>query len=203
MDVTTFLGLSLLPILSPGPSSILAVRNSQRHGLPFALQRLCADGVATLMTASLLLYGLGAVIADNPPLLLAIQLLGASYVLLVGVLCIRRMGRSAGALAGGAPRGGWLEAFLAGLLNPKTLVFFALMFQPLLGDDDFHTALPFLYSLGYSLFKIAALALACGVLLLAREWVHRRQRLAHGLLGTALVATGSGFLVKVSSALLG
>lgn len=41
MDVTTFLGLSLLPILSPGPSSILAVRNSQRHGLPFALQRLC------------------------------------------------------------------------------------------------------------------------------------------------------------------
>ncbi|AYZ85834.1 TPA: lysine transporter LysE [Pseudomonas aeruginosa] len=199
MDVTTFLGLALLPILSPGPSSILVVRNSLRHGLSFASRRLLTDLAGTVLSASFLLYGLGSLINGSKPLLVGIQLAGAGYVLLAGLLCLQRMrrpptdafrvSRSAGGL--------WLESFLAGLLNPKTLVFFALL-QPLLAGAE-ERAAPLAYALGYSLYKGCVLTLTCAVFLLARDWCRRRLRLANGILGTALVAAGSGFLVKLSA----
>lgn len=204
MDMNSFLGLSLLPILSPGPSSIVAVRNSHCHGLGFAFRRLLADGCATMLTVTLLLYGLGAVIAGNRGLLTGIQLLGAGYVLLIGLLCLGRTIRPVfDATQTGGPGGSWLEAFFAGLLNPKTLVFFTLVCQPLLSGAGFHWATPVLYALSYSLLKVVALSLACAALLLARQWLRQRLRLAHGMLGTALVATGSGLLLKISSDLLG
>ena len=89
MDMVNFLGLSLLPILSPGPSTILVVRNSLRYSWMFALRRLLADLGGTLITATLLLYGLGAVIAASNLLVVGIQLAGACYVLIIGIRILR------------------------------------------------------------------------------------------------------------------
>ncbi|MBP5137389.1 LysE family transporter, partial [Pseudomonas chlororaphis] len=89
MDMVNFLGLSLLPILSPGPSTILVVRNSLRYNWMFAVRRLLADLGGTLITATLLLYGLGAVIAASNLLVVGIQLAGACYVLIIGIRILR------------------------------------------------------------------------------------------------------------------
>ncbi|MBP5058845.1 LysE family transporter [Pseudomonas chlororaphis] len=89
MELATFLGISLLPILSPGPSSILAIRNSLRHGLRFATIRLMADLAGILLISSLLLSGLSALIINSQSLLIAIQMAGPSYVLVIGMTCLQ------------------------------------------------------------------------------------------------------------------
>lgn len=65
------------------------VRNSLRYSRMFAVRRLLADLGGTLITATLLLYGLGAVIAASNLLVVGIQLAGACYVLIIGIRILR------------------------------------------------------------------------------------------------------------------
>ncbi|WP_339531055.1 LysE family translocator [Pseudomonas mucidolens] len=203
MDMAHFLGLSLLPILSPGPSTLLVVRNSLRHDWLFAVRRLLADLGGTLITATVLLYGLGAAIAASNLLVAGIQVAGACYVLIIGMRCLRHAywPVTYSLDTANSLRGSWLESFFAGLLNPKTLVFFSLLFPLLLGDNSVHWTQPLLYSLSYSLLKGLALAAASGVFLLAKNWLRPHLRSANGTLGALLIAVSSIFLLKISNSL--
>ncbi len=203
MDMVNFIGLSLLPILSPGPSTILVVRNSLRYSWMFAVRRLLADLGGTLITATLLLYGLGAVIAASNLLVVGIQLAGACYVLIIGIRILRHAYWPSPYSLDTAHcfHGSWLEAFFAGLLNPKTLVFFSLLFPLLLGENRSHLTIALLYSLSYSLLKGLVLAVASGVFLLAKNWLRLHLRPANGTLGAILIAASSIFLVKISISL--
>jgi threonine/homoserine/homoserine lactone efflux protein len=98
---------------------------------------LLADLLGTVLIATALLYRLGTVIAQSKLLSFGVQLAGAGYVIIFGLTCLwRRCVQPPADEDRCHARGRWLESFLAGLLTPKTLIFFSLLLQSLLDGAD-------------------------------------------------------------------
>lgn len=137
----TFLGLSVLLILTPGPNQALLTSRVLAGGRAsgFAVVRGLACGMAVHIVAAII--GLSALLASSAELFGVVKLLGGAYLVWLGAAAIVRAGRGTrraatappgaavrvplGADAAPAVRG---PAFRAGLLsmtlNPKAGVFF-------------------------------------------------------------------------------
>jgi threonine/homoserine/homoserine lactone efflux protein len=122
--VLTFLGVSILLILTPGPNQALLTSRVLSGGRPagFAVVRGLACGMAVHVAAAV--AGLSALLASSAEVFGAVKLAGGAYLLFLGVAAIFRARRRP---AEAAPRSGG-SAFRDGLLsmslNPKATVFF-------------------------------------------------------------------------------
>ena len=121
----TFLGLSVLLILTPGPNQALltsrVLSGGRRAG--FAAVRGLACGMAVHVVAAI--AGLSALLASSSQVFGAVKLAGGAYLLYLGVVAIVRARRPAEAdvrpSAGGSP---FRDGLLSMSLNPKAAVFF-------------------------------------------------------------------------------
>jgi threonine/homoserine/homoserine lactone efflux protein len=124
--VLTFLGLSVLLILTPGPNQALltsrVLSGGRRAG--FAAVRGLAGGMAVHVAAATI--GLSALLASSAQVFGAVKLLGGLYLLWLGVAANPRARRPA-AEAGEAPRPGgspFRDRLLSMTQNPKVGVYF-------------------------------------------------------------------------------
>lgn len=126
---------------TPGPSMLYVlsrtVGQSRSAGLASALG-LCLGGVLLAIATA---WGLGAVFMTFDELVLALKYLGAAYLVWLGVGMIREARANAQAdLRASAvarkslPRIMW-QGVLVELLNPKTVLFFALFLPPFVALD--------------------------------------------------------------------
>src|SRR5438445_11749143 len=85
MNFAAFLGISLVVILSPGQDTALTIRNTlvggRRGGI--ATGAGVVSGLATWTVASS--AGLAALIVASQPLFLAVRLIGAAYLVFLGL----------------------------------------------------------------------------------------------------------------------
>jgi threonine/homoserine/homoserine lactone efflux protein len=122
-----FIGISAVVILAPGPDTVIVTRNALLGG------RRSALGTSVGVTAGLVVWtttaaiGVAAIVRESEAVFSAIKVLGAIYLVYLGVQSLR----AAGARAHGDDRGaggGALRGFRQGLLsdlgNPKIAVFF-------------------------------------------------------------------------------
>ena len=124
----TFLGVSVLLVLTPGPNQALLTSRvlSGGRAAGFAVVRGLACGMAVHVAAAI--AGLSALLASSAEVFGAVKLLGGAYLLWLGATAILRA-RSAPAgttaapprRAGGSP---FREGLLSMSLNPKATVFF-------------------------------------------------------------------------------
>jgi threonine/homoserine/homoserine lactone efflux protein len=126
--VLTFLGVSVLLVLTPGPNQALLTSRvlSGGRAAGFAVVRGLACGMAVHVVAAI--AGLSALLASSAEVFGAVKLLGGAYLLWLGVGAIWRA-RSTTAAAAPPPRrrgGGspFREGLLSMSLNPKATVFF-------------------------------------------------------------------------------
>lgn len=186
--------ITLLAVISPGPDFAMVTRNSlllsRRAGMCTAL----GIGGGVLLHVTYTLVGVGLLIQQSLWLFRAIQILGAVYLVYLGLQMLRakRMpphddGGVAAVSDGQALRMGfWTNA-----LNPKTTVFIVSLFMQVV-----HVDTPLAVQLGYGLFIAAAhiawfaLVAQCVSaqvvrqgLLAVRHWVDR-------IFGGVLVALG-------------
>ncbi len=126
-----FLGIAIVVIVTPGQDTALTIRNTlrggRRAGVGTAAGVAAGQAVWTVATSA----GLAALLIASEPAFVALKLVGAAYLIIVGAQSLRAAWRgdaargAGGAPAGGlAPLAGFRQGALSNLGNPKMAVFF-------------------------------------------------------------------------------
>ncbi len=139
----TFAATYFLLTITPGPNVVLVIRNSLKFGSASALVTICGNLTAQLIVVLLVAGGVGATIAALPEFFLVMKVLGAAYLIFLGIGQIRgarQPGAPAGDEATGSPApmsksGVFRCAFLVSISNPKTLIFLS-AFMPQFIDES-------------------------------------------------------------------
>ena len=122
-----FLVASILFIQVPGPSLLFTIGRALTVGRREALLSVVGNAIGVTAQVALVAIGLGAVVAASATAYTAIKLLGAAYVVWLGVQAIRHRADARLAMQSAAPvrRGHPVRiGFTVGATNPKTIVFF-------------------------------------------------------------------------------
>ncbi|MGO4282419.1 Threonine/homoserine/homoserine lactone efflux protein [Cupriavidus sp. OV038] len=190
--------ITLLAVISPGPDFAMVTRNSYLFGRRTGL--LCALGIALGVQVHVCytMFGVAMLIEHAHGWLTAVKLLGAAYLIWIGIKTLRNrtpLTVDTGDNAREAPRlSAWASlrmGFLTNALNPKTTLFVVSTYTQVV---DAHT--PWAVQLGYGLFMSVAhwawfslVAWGFGAAPL-RAAMLRRQGLIDKTLGSALCGLG-------------
>jgi len=192
-----FLIASILFIQVPGPSLLFTIGRALTVGRRQALLSVVGNALGLVAQAGLVALGLGAIVAASTAAYTVVKLVGAAYVVWLGVSAIRHRADARAALENRertpATRGHAVRTgMVVGVTNPKTIVFFV-AFLPQFTNDSGPAALQ--VALLGTVFGILAVcsdsvwALAAGK---ARDWFARKP---HRL--DKLSASGGGMMIAL------
>lgn len=128
-----FLVASFIIILVPGPSVLFTVARAIAWGRAVALMTVLGNALGMLVMAALVAFGFGPLLERSPLLYASVQWAGGLYLIWLGIDALRRRELHAermvdqGLVAPELMRT-LREGFIVGILNPKSLVFFAAVF---------------------------------------------------------------------------
>jgi threonine/homoserine/homoserine lactone efflux protein len=188
-------------ILIPGPSVLFVVSRGVALGRRSALATAVGNEIGLALQLALVAVGVGSILARSEAVYTSVKLIGAVYLVVLGVRSIRERRELATALESTAVAPRSLsrtvrEGLLVGVTNPKGLLIFTAVLPQFIDHSRGHTTLQ-LVSLGLVCVLVALLsdgawALASGT---ARRWLgsspRRLERLSAGG-GLTLIALGVG-----------
>ncbi|AZQ55718.1 LysE family translocator [Burkholderia cenocepacia] len=142
-----FAAAYLATTLSPGPNVLLVIRNTVRYGAHGTAATVAGNLVAQGMVVLLVALGVGAVLTAMPPLFVAMKVIGAAYLIFLGIRQLRgdrKAAASSGATEIVVPdrRKLFREALFVSGSNPKTMIFLS-AFMPQFIVHDRPLALQF------------------------------------------------------------
>ncbi|HEX2563286.1 MAG TPA: LysE family translocator [Acidimicrobiales bacterium] len=203
--LASFSVAAFILIVVPGPSVLFVVSRGVALGRRAAVVTALGNAVGIFLQVVAVALGVGAVIERSVALLSAIRLLGAAYLVYLGVQALRHRRTLASVLDAGAAaperRGLALEGFVVGVSNPKWIVFFTAILPQFIDPSGAPVALQML-ALGAIAVAIAVVSdsvwgMVAGT---ARSWLARSPRRLEALggaggltmigLGVRLAATG-------------
>lgn len=194
---------SVVIIAIPGPGLLFTVGRALSSGRRVALLTVVGNALGILTQICGLAVGLGPLIAASATAYTLVKLVGAWYLIWLGVRAVRDRRALAAAFSSGVPvivprlhavRAG----FVVGVTNPKTIVFFAALLPQFVVPTS--PVLAQLVVLG-SIFAVLALLIDGTVALVAsgaRDWfVSSPQRIecVGGVGGLMMVGLGTGLLL--------
>jgi threonine/homoserine/homoserine lactone efflux protein len=123
----TFLLASLILAITPGPGVIYVLTRTLSQGRAAGLASVCGIALGNLANAAVASLGLAVVIAASSAAFTLVKLVGAAYLVFLGVQALRSRPRAQATAASGrmSPARLFRSAFFVALLNPKTALFFA------------------------------------------------------------------------------
>lgn len=135
MDISlvSFALLSLIVVMTPGPTVLLALSNGSRYGFVTASYGIAGAALSDAVLMSAAGLGLGALLATSAVLFGLVKWIGVAYLVWLGVQMLRSAGQSApvsapqtGASAQTTdPRSAvFRKSFLVAVTNPKGYLFF-------------------------------------------------------------------------------
>jgi len=195
-SVASYAGVAGLAIMSPGADFAVVLKHASLTGRPGGLRAALGVTLGFAMHASAAAAGIGALLLTSALALTAVKLLGAAYLLYLGVRSLwsavtRGPPTHLPPPAERAARPVW-EAFLVNALNPKVvLTYLALMPQFLpAGSATGETVALSLVTIGIAGLWFSSLAVAVAVLrpVFTRDGV---RRAIDAVTGTVLVAFGA------------
>jgi RhtB (resistance to homoserine/threonine) family protein len=130
--------ITVLAVISPGADFAMVVRNSYLYGRTTGLLGAVGVAAGVLVHVTYTMLGVGLLIASSTELFTAIKLLGAAYLVYIGVRTFRARPDLAVDLESkpGLTRLGALRTgFLTNALNPKTTLFVVSTFTQVVGPD--------------------------------------------------------------------
>ncbi|MEE1753342.1 LysE family transporter [Streptomyces sp. SP18CS02] len=186
--------ITVLAVISPGADFAMVVRNSCLYGRATGLSAAAGVAAGVLVHVTYTMLGVGLLIAANAALFTAIKLVGAAYLVYIGLRTFFARADLTVDLDSrpelsrwGALRGG----FLTNVLNPKTTLFVVSTFTQVVGPD---TAL--WQQAGYGLFMSFAHLGWFGLVALffsharLRAAMLRAQKALNRVIGGTLVGLG-------------
>jgi len=201
-----FAVMSFLLIVIPGPSVLFVVGRALAQGRRAALTTVAGNTLGAYVLVVAVALGIGSAVERSAVVFTTLKLIGAAYLVYLGVKAVRQRGSLRAAFAGadGPARGGlrtlW-EGFTVGVTNPKTIVFFAAVLPQFVDRGQGHVAAQMLVlGLVFNVIAVASDSMWGLVAATARSWFARSPRRLDviggvgGLtmigLGVAVAATG-------------
>lgn len=128
-----YLGTAFLASIIPGPSMLLALSHGIRYGAKPTMATALGNVAASLLQAAAAIAGLGTILHLSETVFLWIKLLGAAYLIYIGICTWRSAGSKvevAHVEAQNRPplRSMFLQAFWVAASNPKAVIFFTALF---------------------------------------------------------------------------
>lgn len=205
--IALFLAADLLLKLSPGPDIALVIARGATQGKGAAIASAAGVAAAGLVQIPAVLLGLAILIAASPALFAAIKLIGALYLIWLGLRALRNsVGESATPdwSNSGLAHHAFRQGMITNLLNPKVTVFLV-AFLP-------QFASPSVGALWWQLLFFGCWMKLNGFLLLssvgvlaarARHWLMRNPafvRWQEGVLGLGLLSLGLWLIADTDAA---
>ncbi|MEU4195429.1 LysE family translocator [Kribbella sp. NPDC026611] len=140
--MTTFVLAALVLIMIPGPDQALITRNSLAGGRRGGLLTMVGGALGLTVHASAAALGLSALLLASARAFAVLKIVGAIYLLWLGVQTLRTAARTRRAAqeeqtptAPRRPRAYVRQGFLANALNPKVALFFVTFLPQFLTGD--------------------------------------------------------------------
>jgi homoserine/homoserine lactone efflux protein len=198
-----FCGLSLVTAFSPGPAVLLAVTNSAALGARRALLSSAGNALGVFIVSATAMLGLGALLKTSAWLFGALKVVGAAYLLYLGIRQWRSRANvfeqaegNAAAAHAQPPTRLFLQGLLVATTNPKSILFFTALLPQFMTSRAPATTQFFVLTLTFVaatvLSHLCYVAMARGM----RDWFASgpRVRLFNRLCGAVFAALGVGLL---------
>lgn len=187
----------------PGPSVLFVVGRAFALGRRAAMITVAGNTAGASIQVVVVALGFGAVAAQSVAVFTVLKLVGAAYLVYLGIHAIRTRGDLGAMLAGPADpvrRKVFLQGMVVGVTNPKALVFFAAVLPQFVDPSQGNTTAQMLL-LGLLFGVIASTSdcvwgLAAGT---ARQWFATspaRLRRVGGAGGVMMIVMGAGLAVS-------
>ncbi|MEX0953588.1 MAG: LysE family translocator [Rhizobiaceae bacterium] len=179
-------------VVVPGPSVTVIIANSMRHGTRAGLLNVLGTQIGIATMIAVLALGLSAVVALMGSLFDVLRLIGAAYLVWLGVRMWMSGGRLGKSEATARPGGSFvLQGFIVVWSNPKALLFFG-AFLPQFIDPAGSAAWQ---TVGLGLVFMAVATVFDSIYAVAAggtgAWLSReRVRLVERISGTFLIGGG-------------
>ena len=143
IDLSGFVAVALVVVITPGSDMALVARNTLTAGRSAGLVTSLGTCTGLLVHAIGAALGLSAILATSAGAFTVVKLAGAGYLVYLGVRSIRHAGDTHDANAAGSG-GGWVSAYrqgvLTNVLNPKVAIFFLSLLPQFVAPGDGATA---------------------------------------------------------------
>lgn len=149
MDLSSWLGfvsVALFVTFTPGPAVLMAISNSLSVGPRRAMVGSIGNATGLLAVSAATTAGLGVLLSTSAQAFLVVKLLGACYLIWLGIKQWRqgaRMSMAAGdaaaaaaEVAGLSRRALFLRGVMVALTNPKAILFFTALFPQFMNHPE-------------------------------------------------------------------
>ncbi|MDR6866052.1 threonine/homoserine/homoserine lactone efflux protein [Microbacterium resistens] len=200
--LASFIVAAFIMVVIPGPAVLFTIGRAIALGRLGGFLSILGTAIGSLLLVAAVALGVGTIIAQSVILFTVVKVLGAGYLVFLGIQAIRHRKDAARAITGAQPRRSGprmlLEGFVVGVSNPKSIAFF-LAILPQFVDLHSGTVPLQLFVLGAITVAIGTVCDAIWVLLAsaARDWFGRSPRRLAGM-----GAAGGGLMVVLGAFLL-
>ncbi|MFJ9804099.1 LysE family translocator [Streptomyces wuyuanensis] len=186
--------ITVLAVISPGADFAMTVRNSYLYGSTAGLLAAAGISLGVLVHVAYTMLGVGLLVSRSPAAFTVMKLVGALYLVYIGVRTFTARTRLDIDLSGpgGLSRGQALRTgFLTNALNPKTMLFVVSTYTQVVTAGT-----PLAQRIGYGLFMSLAhlvwfsLAALCFSHETLRARMLSRQAVLNRVIGSVLVGLG-------------
>lgn len=199
----TFVVASIILIEIPGPSLLFALGRALTVGRREAIWSVIGNGLGVGGQIVAVALGLGALVATSSAAFTVLKVIGATYVVWLGIQAIRHRTDARLNLESarsGLAKGAWdalRTGAVVGVTNPKTAVFIVAFFPQFVAAG--HPTAPQILMLGVIFVVLAVVSDICWVLAASRakRWFARRpQRL------DAMSAAGGTMMISLGAVMV-
>ncbi|TDP95658.1 threonine/homoserine/homoserine lactone efflux protein [Leucobacter luti] len=194
---------ALLLIIVPGPSVLFVIGRSLYYGRRGGLMSVLGNSLGVLPLVAAVAFGVGTIVAQSIVVFTVIKLLGAGYLIYLGVQAIRHRTFTEAEVQDPAVRARTLnptvllrQGFLVGVTNPKAIVFLVAVLPQFVvvssGSVQLQMLILGVMFVAIGLASDAAWAVLAGS---AQQWFARSPRrlsAARGAGGALMIGLGSG-----------
>ncbi len=204
MEFTTwflFAGVALLAIMSPGPAILLAISNSLTHGTRSVYLSALGNEVGILLVSLSAVLGLGVILQTSTLLFLAIKVIGAAYLVYLG---IRQWRSKTNLFDNNSPeekairshKSFFLEGLLIAVTNPKAILFFTALFPQFININTAVLPQFLIMTLTFMVLSFLVLVAYGKLAFKAKRWFSTSQRVKwfNRTMGSLFVLIGLGLL---------
>ena len=172
-NIPAFVGVAALVLVTPGPDTALVTKNALIHGRRAGLATALGVAAGLLVWTLASALGIAAVVHASATAYEALKLVGAAYLVWLGIQALRSAGAHAGARADARigtqrldARRSFRQGLISNLANPKIAVLFTSLLPQFI-EGGHRVLLPFLLLGG--LFVVMTVAWLSGYALMAAK----------------------------------
>jgi len=195
-----FLAAAIVIAITPGPGAVMSMSSGLRYGYRTAVIAICGLQAALLIQLCIVAIGFGALLAASEKAFFLAKLVGAAYLVWLGIEKWRMPLRPADqAVPAEANRGLFWQGLMVNLTNPKAIIFIGAL-VPQFVDPDMPQLQQYLL-IGGTLCLTDMTVMSAYALAASRfgRWLHdpAALRLQNRIFGGLFVSAGA--LLAVSS----